>query len=239
MSYNVHRCVGGDGALSPARIAEVVTRFEPDIVALQELDIGHARTAHADQPDVLARATRMSYHFHPAVEAADERYGDAILSRLPVTLVRAAPLPAPPQRPGLERRGALWVEVDCHGRPLQLLNTHLGLERGERLAQVNALIGPDWLGHGKCAAPRVFCGDFNAWPGTLAYGRLRGILHDAQDRGRLAWRRNTYPARCPMLCIDHVFHSADLAVRSVEIPRTPLTRVASDHLPVLVEFALP
>jgi endonuclease/exonuclease/phosphatase family metal-dependent hydrolase len=239
MSYNVHRCIGCDGVLSPARIADVIGHYGPDLVALQELDIGHARTGHADQPEVLAQLLQMHYHFYPAIEAAHERYGDAILSRFPLELVRAAPLPTLTYLPKLERRGALWARVECHGRQLQVLNTHLGLVRGERLAQVNALLGAQWLGHPACVAPRIFCGDFNAWPGTVAYGRLRRTLQDAQERGRLAWRRNTFPSRCPMVCIDHVFHSPDLRVTSVRIPRTRLTRVASDHLPLIAEITLP
>jgi endonuclease/exonuclease/phosphatase family metal-dependent hydrolase len=239
MTYNVHRCLGADGAIAPTRIAEVILRYEPDVVALQELDIGHARTGHADQPELIARAVQMRHEFFPAVEAAHERYGDAILSRFPLSLIRAGPLPTMALQPRLERRGALWVQVDCHGVPLQLLNTHLGLGRSERLAQVEALMGREWLGDQTCMPPRVFCGDFNTWPGTLAYGRLRQVLHNAQDRGRHTWWRNTFPSRCPMVCIDHVLHSPDLRVRSVQVPRTRLTRVASDHLPVLVELALP
>lgn len=237
MTYNVHRCIGGDGVISPARIAEVIVRYEPDVVALQELDIGHARTGHADQPELIARAVQMGHAFFPAVEAAHERYGDAILTRFPLSLVRAGPLPT--LAPSLERRGALWAQVDCHGLPLQVLNTHLGLGRRERLTQVDALMGRDWLGDTTCMAPRVFCGDFNTWPGTQAYGRLRQVLHNAQDRGRHTWWRNTFPSRCPMVCIDHVLHSPDLKVLRVQVPRTRLTRVASDHLPLLVELALP
>src|SRR5687767_11053687 len=79
MTSNVHRCLGADGAISPARIAEVIVRYQPDVVALQELDVGRARTGHADQPEMIARAVQMRHEFFPAIEAAHERYGDAIL----------------------------------------------------------------------------------------------------------------------------------------------------------------
>jgi endonuclease/exonuclease/phosphatase family metal-dependent hydrolase len=239
MSYNVHRCIGCDGVLSPGRVAAVIARYEPDVVALQELDVGHARSGHADQPDVLAAALGMRYFFQPAVEAANERYGDATFSRWPMRLTRAAVLPTLRDRPRLERRGALWVTVDFHGRSVQVLNTHLGLSPAERLAQVEALLGPDWLGHPACAAPRVMCGDFNAWPGTRVYGRLHRALRDSQDGRALTWRRNTYPSRFPFVAIDHVFHSRDLRNRAVHIPRTRLTRWASDHLPVIADLLLP
>jgi len=129
------------------------------------------------------------------------------------------------------------VTVECDGRPVQMLNTHLGLSGRERLAQAAALLGPEWLGHAECAAPRLLCGDFNAWPLSPAYRRLREALPEAQDgRGRAL---PTFPSRWPLLRIDHVFHSPDLAVREVRVPRTPLTRLASDHLPLIVEVTLP
>src|SRR6201986_4837558 len=48
MTYNIHRCVGTDGKLSPARIADVIATCEADIVALQEVDVGRSRTGYVD-----------------------------------------------------------------------------------------------------------------------------------------------------------------------------------------------
>ena len=55
VTYNVHRCVGNDRRLDVARIADVLARLEPDIVALQELDVGRARTGRVDQAHEIAR----------------------------------------------------------------------------------------------------------------------------------------------------------------------------------------
>ena len=54
LSYNVHRCLGIDGQLSPARIAEVIASCEADIVALQEIDVKRARTRGVDQAQAIA-----------------------------------------------------------------------------------------------------------------------------------------------------------------------------------------
>src|SRR5262249_9884456 len=104
-------------------VARVVAHYRPDVVALQEVDIGHARTGHAAQPAVLAALLGMQYCFHPAFGGRDEHYGDAILSRHPLRLVRAAALPTLPDRPHLELRGALWAAVSWNGRAVQVLNT--------------------------------------------------------------------------------------------------------------------
>jgi endonuclease/exonuclease/phosphatase family metal-dependent hydrolase len=243
LSYNVHRCIGGDGRLAPARIARVIARFDAHVVALQELDAGHHRTEYADQPALLAEMLQMGYLFFPALERTGpnhpEHYGDAILSRQPLTLVRAGRLPTLADRPDLELRGALWATIGWQGQTVHIVNTHLGINRRERIRQIDALLGPEWVGHPQCARPRIVCGDFNAWPGSYAYARLRRALRDAQV-GRAGTRpRTTFPSRWPVLRIDHVFVSADVVVRRTQVPRTPLTRLASDHLPLLVEVSLP
>jgi hypothetical protein len=48
MTYNVHSCVGMDGRLSTSRIARIISQCRPDIVALQELDVGRGRTGSID-----------------------------------------------------------------------------------------------------------------------------------------------------------------------------------------------
>ena len=44
MTYNVRRCLGLDGRLWPERIAETIVECDPDVIALQELDVGRARS---------------------------------------------------------------------------------------------------------------------------------------------------------------------------------------------------
>jgi len=136
--------------------------LEPDIVALQELDVGRRRTNHVDQAHEIAERLSMSHHFHPAMMVEEERYGDAILTCYPERLVKAAALPDYPRVRALEPRGALWVEVEIDGRPVQIVNTHLGLVPREQQLQAAALAGPDWLGHPDCRAPAILLGDFNA-----------------------------------------------------------------------------
>ena len=84
MTYNVHRCVGTDRRLSLSHIADVIAQHDPDVVALQELDIGHKRTDYDHQPRLIAEKLGMNWLFHPAMEGKNEHYGDAILSRHPL-----------------------------------------------------------------------------------------------------------------------------------------------------------
>jgi endonuclease/exonuclease/phosphatase family metal-dependent hydrolase len=238
LTYNVHRCLGTDGRLSPTRIADVIAAYEPDAVALQELDVGRARSGGIDQAHAIAQALGMHVHFHASMRVLEEEYGNAILTHRPSQLVKAEALPGLPGKPRLEPRGALWACVNFGGADVQVINTHLGLRRHERLAQVNALLGPHWLGHQACRKPVILVGDLNATPRSRAYQHLASHLGDAQAQARLPRPKATFPSRLPMLRIDHVFVSHEIRVLRVETVRTPLARIASDHLPLLVEFQI-
>ena len=86
MTYNVHRCVGVDKRLDLERVAEVIAAARPDVVALQELDVGRRRTKGVDQAHGLAELLGMRSHFNAALHVEEERYGDAILTALPERL---------------------------------------------------------------------------------------------------------------------------------------------------------
>ncbi|WP_374442405.1 endonuclease/exonuclease/phosphatase family protein [Stella sp.] len=237
LTYNVHRCRGGDGRLSPARVAAVIAEHAPDIVALQEVDVGRRRSGGVDQAGEIARELGMQIHFHPAYHVLEERYGDAILTGHPSRIVRAANLPGLQHYPGLEPRGALWAEIDLGAHRLQVVNAHIGLLAYERKLQVQALLGPEWTGHPACTDPTILLGDFNAVPRSRAYRRMAERFRDAQ-RATGSVPRPTFPARLPVIRIDHVFVSPSVRVLRTEVVRGALARVASDHLPLLVEFEL-
>lgn len=238
LTYNVHRCVGVDRKLDVERIAAVIGEFEPDIVCLQELDVGRARTNGVDQADAIAELLKMSFRFHPAMRVEEELYGDAVLTHLPERLVRAAALPTLAGVPGLEPRGALWLTIEVDGVQVQVLNTHFGLVPREQRLQAAALVGRDWLGHPDCQGPRILVGDFNATSVTRPYQRLAAHLTDAQRQLGLARTVKTFPSSFPALRIDHCFVSPEVRVTGVQAPFHPLARMASDHLPLVIDFEI-
>ena len=238
MTYNVHGCVGMDGKLDADRIARVIARARPDVVALQELDVGRARSHRLDQAHLIASHLEMEFHFHPVIHLEEERYGDAILTHLPLRLVKSGPLPGLVDKPEIEPRGVLWVAVDLHGQEMQILNTHLGLLPRERMAQVEALLGRDWLAHEQCEGPLILCGDFNAPPSSSVCRRLRGRLDDVQVQARDHRPKGTFSGRFPTLRIDHIFVSPGLEVIDIDVPGSELARIASDHLPLLAEIQI-
>ncbi|MBV9994058.1 MAG: endonuclease/exonuclease/phosphatase family protein [Caulobacteraceae bacterium] len=238
LTYNVHRCVGTDRRLDVDRVAAVIAAQEPDIVALQEVDVGRARTGGVDQAVAIAERLGMSSRFNATIRVEEEAYGDALLTALPERLVKAAPLPGYRRLPQLEPRGALWVAVKLGQAELQVINTHLGLVPREQQLQAQALVGHEWLAHPEHRHPTILLGDFNAGVRTAVY---RSFVHRLQDARRAAEHRPraaTFPSRMPFGRIDHVFVSEGVRVRSVYVPDDRLARKASDHLPLVVDFDL-
>lgn len=238
MTYNAHSCIGMDSRVSTERIAEVIVRSGADIVALQEMDIGLPRTGFVDQAREIAGLLSMHFHFHPSLHLEEGAYGNALLSRFPLRLVRGGALPAPQGLRRFERRGVLWAEVHFPNGPVQVITTHFGLIRLERLLQVLTILGPEWLGDPKCRPPVILCGDFNALPRSQVYRRIVGRFHDVQQSVAGWSPKNTWPSMYPVARIDHMFVTPDIGVKKVAVIRDALTRTASDHLPLMASVRL-
>jgi endonuclease/exonuclease/phosphatase family metal-dependent hydrolase len=111
----------------------------------------------------------MQAHFHPAMRPKEGLYGDAILARLPSRLVRGCPLPSPAH---VEPRGALHIEIDLCAVRLLVIATQFGFRRVGRLAQIEGLLGPDWLGAALAAGPTLLAGDFNSVSCSAVHRRI-------------------------------------------------------------------
>ena len=236
MTYNVHSCIGMDGKLSPNRIAKVIAMYNPDVIALQELDANRPRTIKTDQAHLIARELEMEFHFHPAIKIEEEEYGDAILTRHPSTLVKTGMYPAVSKIQGLEPRGALWIEISVNDKRIQIFNTHIGLRIVERKIQINHLLGEEWLGNQDCNPPIIICGDFNTTPSSPLYRKIADNWQDVQIGNHNGCPQKTWFPHYPIGRIDHIFVSSELRVLKTKVPRTTLTKQASDHLPLIVDL---
>jgi endonuclease/exonuclease/phosphatase family metal-dependent hydrolase len=239
MTYNVHGCRGMDGKFAPERIARVIARERPDVVCLQELDQERSRSGGIDQVDIIAKRLQTEYHFHAVMEVDDGRFGNAVLSLLPVHLRESGPLPSAPrakQMFSLEDRGALWVTVEVDGHEIHVVNTHLSLLERERRLQVEALLDGRWLGNDACEGAVVLAGDFNAAPQSWTLRRLSEHLRPVSALHPHPRRLHTWSGRLPLRQIDHVLVSDTVRVANTHVPRTRLSRVASDHLPLVVDL---
>jgi endonuclease/exonuclease/phosphatase family metal-dependent hydrolase len=118
-----------------------------------------------------------------------------------------------------------------------VITSHLGLGRHERWLQMQALLGPEWVGAIQ-DEPVLICGDFNLGPGSRPYGLAAQKLKDVQAARDGHRPLRTFTSVRPFTRIDHVFTSGHLETERVVVPRNHLTRFASDHLPLIVDLKL-
>lgn len=234
-TYNVHGCVGMDGRRSENRVAEVIASLHADIVGLQELDLGRARSAGVDQARLIAQQLGWQSIFEPAMRHGDEHYGNATISRYPLRLHRVCNLVGRGTWYCRETRAALWVEAGTEHGVVHIVNTHLGLGRGEGFRQAEQLASAEWLGGALAEVPLILLGDFNSLPGWRAHRALAKQLCDLREHLRSGAHR-TFHTRLPLLAVDHIFVNAALQPLSLRVHRDPIARGASDHYPLVAEL---
>jgi endonuclease/exonuclease/phosphatase family metal-dependent hydrolase len=224
-SYNIHRGVGLDRRRDLDRIADVVAEIEPDIVGLQEV-IREDGGAAADQAAYLAGRLGMAVIMGETRAHGGGTYGNAVLTRLAIASFERCDLSHGRREP----RGCLRVDLDVQGTPLHVFNCHFGLALGERREQLRRLRG-FINASAALAGPRVVMGDFNEWhPGPITRG-LRREFSSPMRR-----MRRTHPAVFPIFKLDRIYWDVELEGEAFHVHRSRLARVASDHLPVVVQL---
>ncbi|WP_422738727.1 endonuclease/exonuclease/phosphatase family protein [Micromonospora sp. WMMD729] len=227
VAYNIRMGFGLDGRFDLAGLTAAIDRQRPDVVLLSEVDRGWLLNGGHDTLDLLSDRLGMPYVFGPA---ADPVWGDAVLSRWPVTAPRSLPLPAVGAPTGAQ---ALAVTLDLgDGVRTAVVSTHLQ-PPPDRGPVVQARTVADFAIRYAAGNPLVVAGDLNTEPGDEAFGQFTAAgLKDALAAARpLA----TSPADDPRTQIDHVFVSPGLTAADPVAPRGE----ASDHLPVAVTLTLP
>jgi endonuclease/exonuclease/phosphatase family metal-dependent hydrolase len=227
-TYNIHRCRGLDGRTNPARIAEVIKTIGPDIIALQEvLGAGPNAAGHAEE---LGALVGMGW-----VMAATRRlrgclFGNVVLSRFPIRHHSQYDLSWKTCEPRCAQRVDIGIgEQDT----LHLYNVHLGTAYLERRHQADRL--STILHDRRVGKPKIVLGDFNEWMKGLATSMLSERLQSIDLRKHLS-RRRTYPGVFPVLHLDHIYYDGKVEVMKLELPRTRLSLMASDHLPLVADL---
>lgn len=222
-TWNVHEGVGTDGRYDPQRVARVLLELDAGVVALQEVPLGgpgrHDLPADIDLPpgwEIAVGAT---------LDTPARRFGNAVLSRYPIEEVRSIDLSFGRREP----RGALDADIECRGRRLRVVATHLGLAAAERRAQVKRLLAA----FDTDRMPVVLLGDLNEW-----FVRGRALLWLRAHFGAVPPVRS-FPSCLPLLALDRIWMHPVERLVDVRAHRSPAARVASDHLPVVARIDWP
>jgi endonuclease/exonuclease/phosphatase family metal-dependent hydrolase len=226
-TYNIHRCVGGDGRYDAGRVIDVLRELDCDIVALQEVE-NRADAQHVSlQLDHIADSLGLRAIPGLRLIKRGGEYGNALLTRHPVRSVSLHNLSVTLREP----RGAIDVDIDIGGHSLRVLATHLGLGRVERQFQTMQLV--KLLDARPVGESCLILGDTNEW---LPWSRQLRWLH---RRLGTAPAPASFPARLPFLKLDRIWLRSSLALHSVRAHRSAKSRHASDHLPVMAQIAWP
>jgi endonuclease/exonuclease/phosphatase family metal-dependent hydrolase len=242
LTYNIHRAIGIDRRFRPERVVEILAHHDADLALLQEVDEGAPRSRELDLARELGRAAG-----YPHVVAGYNvslrkgRYGNAVLSRWPLTIHRNIDLTVDDRK----RRGCLHarlhIEKGHRGvRELDVFNLHLGLSTRERTRQVGMLLrSPEFVAIPE-GAPCLIAGDFNDWLAQLHPILLEIFNFKSATRHRFGYQAaiRTYPSFSPTGALDKIYFRGPLRLLSARSCRLAISRVASDHLPVVAEFEL-
>jgi endonuclease/exonuclease/phosphatase family metal-dependent hydrolase len=222
-SYNIHKGVGLDRRRDPQRILDVIDELDADIVALQEVDIRFGnRQSVLDLADITARGWQVAAV--PTLPESLGWHGNAILVRngIQVLKVESEDLPR------VEPRGAVRAKLHVSGRDICVTGMHLdlsGLQRKRQFAHLCTTSRAPGL-------PAVMMGDCNEWLRPI--GGERGLAAHWQ----MVEPGKSFPARRPLLALDRLMHTPHWQCEKAEVHSTPVSRRASDHLPIRVHLSL-
>ena len=235
VTYNVHKCQGWDRRVSPERIARVLAPLDADCITLQEVVDG-TRTGGNNQAEEIRRVLGDRYKlvFGRTRDLRGADYGNATLTRLPVKRSENYNISWRRREP----RGCLRTDLClASGAVLHVFNVHLGTSYFERRAQGPLLLTDRMLNHAAHTGPRVILGDFNEWTRGLT-SKLMGEQFKKINIRQYQRRRGSFPGPIPVLELDHIYYDHALELVHFEMVRTRLALLASDHLPLLVQFRL-
>jgi endonuclease/exonuclease/phosphatase family metal-dependent hydrolase len=225
-TYNVHKCVGTDNRFDPDRVAAVIKEIDADVLALQEADRRFGRRLGLLDTAALERDAGLRLIPLGMAAGGHGWHGNALLVR-DARLVRAQRL----RLPGGEPRGAVMVDLELAGAKLRVVTAHLGLLRRHRAQQVALLL--EHLAEAD-DVPTLLLGDLNEWrPGPRSSLRALNGEFGAVDAGP-----PTFPSRLPILSLDRILCRPHGLLSGLAAHQTPLSRVASDHLPLTARLDL-
>jgi endonuclease/exonuclease/phosphatase family metal-dependent hydrolase len=216
MTYNIHQGFNAGQVPSLDNLVDVISRESPDVLVLQEVVRGWMIDEQHDALGVLSERLGMPYVFGPNI---GDLYGNAILSRFPMTDVKRIHFAVQPSLRH-QPRGAVGVRIG----DLLIVTTHLddiADSSAIRQEQVRTIFR-EWDGE-KVA---IIAGDMNAEPGDLEMA-----LFSEAGYGDLAEPAGpTTTGDDPPKRIDYVWGIGVIGAN----PHTVMALGASDHRAVVV-----
>lgn len=229
LCYNIHHAEGVDGKLDVPRIARVILSVKPDLVALQEVDQKTKRTQMVDQVAELARLTKMKSVFGANIDFQGGHYGNAILSRFPITRHKNHHLPNVDMG---EQRGVLESMIKVSkDRNILFMVTHFDHRRPDQERRASAKFINQMMGKHE-NTPAILSGDLNDVPNSATLKEISKL-----------WMRTnpeitpTVPVTKPVRQIDYILVRPKERWKVIETQVLD-EAVASDHRAIFAVIEL-
>jgi len=225
ITYNIHGAIGCDRIQDYHRIGELLKSHAIDIALIQEVDTPPAKRS-VDQVIADLKTDHFSFSKYAVTVDTPKRWlGNAILSRFPILRSSITEIGGK----GRERRNILEATIQTNKGELHVLNTHFGLLRRDRCAQLARLMKA--LSQSK-EIPFIAAGDINEWdPFMPTLRRMNKAFYSPVTTA-------TFPTRFPLFRLDRSWCSSEKILIRTEVLKTDQTRNYSDHYPILMELSL-
>ncbi len=214
----------------PSFSAEVIKKYTPEIVGLNEVSSGYDGSEFGEEPKGLAKEANYSFYFYaPIMEFPQRHYGNGLLSKYPIKHAEMIPIPDPlvkDEDAYYQARCILKAEIDVLGG-ITVLVTHFGLAKAEKKNAVQTVIKT----LGENPKKTILMGDFNVEPDCEFLNPIKEILKDTAegyDENKLL----SWPATDPDRKIDYIFVSKDITVENTYVAN----EVGSDHRMIVAEL---
>ncbi len=237
VTYNIHRAIGLDRRFKPERIIEILNKLKADIVLLQEVDEGVPRSRELNLAKEIAEKCGFDhYALGHNVTLKKGYYGNATLSKFPILRERNINLTIGDKK----RRGCQHTTLKLTSKKeIDIFNLHLGLSATERQKQAGLLCRSQEYKNLENHHPCIIAGDFNDWRSLLRALFIEGFNFKCATDTTKLWGESalkTFPSFAPRGGLDRVYYKGQLKLRKVKSYGKNSAMVASDHLPVVVEF---
>lgn len=234
MTFNIqHGLVFHRGEIDLGAFAAVIAGERADVCGLNEVrgDGDHAR-GYTDQTSTLSELLGCDRFFGQAtVVEGDNPYGNALLSRYPISDARVIPVPDPAVRDEpvyYETRCVIEAALNTPEGNIACLICHMGLAAAEAANAVCTLC--DCID--RIDLPLVVMGDFNNVPDASVLTPLFERLSDTASLFPAA-STLTYPSFAPESKIDYLLYRGMTCTEAYV-----LQDVVSDHFPIVAQFTL-
>ncbi len=226
MTYNICHCAHyiHKGMDYPA-FANVIKKYSPDIIGLNEVrNLGEWKD-YDNQPEILSNLTGIKTGiFAKAIEFSGNPYGNAMLTNEEVLSYDVIPIPDPKVKKYdgyYETRCVLKVKFK---NGLTVLVSHFGLNLDEQELAVKTVL--DNIVDEKC----ILMGDFNMTPDNPLIKKIADKLVDTA--GVFDKQKFSFPSDNAKIKIDYIFVSNDIKVKFADI----VDDICSDHKAYICEI---